>query len=203
VKEDAMTTCGTVGRAAPAFLWAALSAVVASAGCSAVLTVEPVGREPVVLDPAQWDGLWCDVGAVPAYGSGTDDATGHCATITVVDPREGTLKLVDATSGDPDQAAIVRQDPTSSAIFATMPWPPEDDNSFWVQIRMEEDVLIYWEPAVHAFRALVEAGALPGSVVGGDVVLAHLDGSAMGVLREHDATLFKWKDPQVLVRVRR
>lgn len=191
-------------RVSLAFLGCSLPAMAVLAGCSAVLTVAPVGSEPIVLDPNEWDGLWCDVGAAAAAAaSGTLIDERGCLVLTVIDPEEGTLKAADPTSHEPEQAAIVRREPRSGAVFLTIPWPPEaDGEAFWVRIRMRDDVLIFWEPRVDVFRDLVAAGALPG-VSGTDVVLFRLDGEALATLDEQHASLFRWDDPQVLVRVGR
>lgn len=180
-----------------------LALALLSGGCSAVLTVEPVGREPVVLDPAEWDGVWCDLDAAATHLSGVRVDEGDCLTLTVIDPEEGTLEVVDPKSREPDRAAIVRRTPGSDAMFLTVPYPPDaNEHAFWVRIRVNDGVLLFWEPTVDAFRALVESGSLPGSS-GQDVVLFPLDADALGLIREQESLLFRWEDPEVLVRVKR
>jgi hypothetical protein len=176
------------------------------AGCSAVLTVEPVGSEPVVLEPEQWDGVWCDLADAAAHLSGVRVDERDCLTLTVIDPEEGTLEVVDPTSREPEGGAIVRRMPGSDAMFLTIPYPPGvNEPAFWVRVRVTDGVLLFWEPKVDAFKALVEAGSLPGPLSGSkgeNVVLFHLDRDALALMREQEPVLFEWEEPHVLVRVR-
>jgi len=202
-EEDIMTDeRGSLpARLAPLAI-ALLGLALFGAGCSAVLTVEPIGSDPVALDPPEWDGVWCDVGSAAAHLSGTRIDQRLCLTLTVVDPGGGTLAVRDPTSTESHSTAIVRRLPGTDVTFLTVPYPPDaDGHAFWVRIHMSNDVLLYWEPRPDAFRALVETGALSGTS-DGDVVLFPLDANELALIGEQEASLFQWQEPRVLVRLR-
>lgn len=173
-------------------------------GCSAVLTVEPVGSEPVTLDPVQWNGVWCDVGWAVAQVLPTPGEPGEseCYVITVVDPAGGTFTWAEVGSAE-ISSGVVRQEPGMTAMFVTVQDPPGTDGFLeWARLRIGQDTLLIWLPDTKAFGALVDAGALPGVRAKEDVVLDHLGTEAMKVIREHEPWLFDWDElPAILVRI--
>jgi hypothetical protein len=72
----------------------------------------------------------------------------------------------------------------------------------FLRLDRESEKLLMWWPNVDAFKALVEAGKLPGKVTdSGDVVLEKLSAENLTVLSDDEsATLWEWKDPGVLRR---
>lgn len=175
-------------------------------GCSAVLSTEPVGNEPLVLLAEEWDGTWSD----------SEDFL----EIRVVEPEAGRLGVawieysvngfdlehLDVwlrRSGDVIFANVLEvsdEDPgTDGSVDDT---GAEAEPYAFFRLAREDGKLVVWNPKLEAFKALVEDGKLPGTVTeGGDVVLGTLSDAQLALLASDDsAHLWSWKEPGILLR---
>ena len=137
--------------------------------CNAVYVDEPIGERPLVLDPEEWEGTWL-------VGGGT-------VVMEVVDQNEGLLKIAWVEGGYQGglelESAIIQLRGYDDWIFGTLMEYESDDAEGagypWGIARQGDDQILILLPDVGKFRALVEAGDLPGRVDGEDVYLESLE----------------------------
>lgn len=182
-----------------------LAASVLFAGCSAVLSTQPVGEQPIDLSDGSWDGTWSD----------TDDFL----EVRVLDAQAGRLQAAWIESrndgfeieqievwlrrgGDATYANVIELEDAGSDSEEDSGDAPALHFAF-VRVAREGDRLTLWHPRLEAFKALVEAGELPGAITdSGDVVLGALSEKQLERLSSSDGgELWDWANPGFLVRL--
>jgi len=170
------------------------------AACSGVFSTQPVGREPVTLVAEEWEGTWTD--------------SENFLEIRIVDADSGRLEAawIERRDGDFELERVevlVRRE--GGAIFGNSLQEPESGEgreseeprryAFFRLTRDDGKILIWW-PNVDAFKALVEAGTLPGEVTeGNDVELGPLEPEHLALLAGGASSgLWQWQEPGVLFR---
>ena len=158
-----------------------------AAGCSAVYAPAPVGERPHAAAPDEWEGVWI-------HGDGA-------VAVSVVDETNGTIRLGWIEAGDEMERktldVVLRE--SGDWVFASAR-DPEKDGSPWLWGRLKKDGAraLLWAPDTGRFRALVEQGALPGSVgeKDGEVLLGELRPADYEAIRAGaNGVLFDWDDP--------
>jgi hypothetical protein len=175
-------------------------------GCSAVLSTEPVGSEPLALLAEEWDGTWSD--------------SQDFLELRVIDSESGRLGVawVEYRGDDFDLERLdVWLRKSGDVIFANVLEVADDDEGTdgsvddttsgadpyaLFRVSREGEKLIVWSPKLDAFKALVEEGKLPGTVTeGGDVVLGSLSDAQLTLLAsDESAHLWSWQEPGILLR---
>ena len=204
------------GRRQVAARLACAAVLAAATGCATVTTLEPVGSVPVVLAPADWEGSWCDTDQLAEAVMGTENTPADpegCLQVRVIDVGAGVLQVVDGgeSADRPPWVVHVRTVPGRDVRFVTLEREGEPAEHAWYRIAHTASLIVAWEPDAAGFRALVEAGTLPGEVQASradpdraDVVLGPLDDESLALVADDGARrLFQWDQPTVLVRVRR
>ena len=176
-------------------------ACAALTGCSTVTSVEPIGKQPLVLVADEWDGTWSD----------SEDFL----EIRVIDPDAGRLEAAWIEIGDDGfelerVEVLLRQ--SGSSVFGNarelgrngeVESGGDVETQFvFFRLSREGDKLILWDPKLEAFRSLVEAGTLPGTVTeDGDVVLEPMTTEQLEWLSsDRSSELWDWTEPGILRR---
>lgn len=167
--------------------------------CAGVFSTQPVGREPLMLLAEDWEGTWTDSeGFLEIRIVDADSGRLEAAWI---EKKEGDFKLERVE-------VLVRQE--GEAVFGNAIEEPESDEvqdpkkpryAFFRLARDGGKIVIWW-PSVEGFKALVNAGTLPGKVTdGNDVELGPLDPEHLAMLaRGESSGLWQWQEPGVLFR---
>jgi len=181
-----------------------LSAALMLSGCGSVLSGKPMGENPVVLNPADWQGTWA-----------SDEIV---LLTTVLDSEEGILQAAwleryEEGARFETVTGSVRQ--TGDWYFLSMEHVPEnaDDEEnavsdeeptayVWGRIDNNGRRAIVWWPNLEQFREAVRNGRLPGRIKEDeDVVLGELNAEQMEVINSPSGNLMNWTEPLVLVRI--
>lgn len=147
--------------------------VAALGGCTTVHVAQPLGDAPVILDPAEWNGTWCDasqLASVPGTNAVSADGA-DCVVLTVVDAEAGILDVVETDDpGEPIRAHLRRIGDDTTWVYVST---EERGNGYAVALRVYRDghVLVAWDVAGSAVAEEVTAGRWAGRVKGGDVYL--------------------------------
>jgi hypothetical protein len=180
------------------FLLGAASLI--ATGCNAVVSVVPVGQQPAVVNPDEWEGVWY-------HPQGT-------ITIAVADPYQGILE-VGAVGKDPNLAGRLGLKTIRVLVRSSDKWlffsfrgdNPAEPHYLWgrVQIDMEGKRILAWFPRPERFAQLVREGLLPGKVdEKGNVTLSELQEEHLQLItQEQKGVLFAWENPLVLFKLSR
>ena len=123
--------------------------------CTTVISLMPVGDEPVYLEPEEWEGLWVH--------EVSNNGTSAFASVMVVDAAGGILEVCDPDSYGEPLRVVVRQHTTAGkqARFVSV----FDDGWGYVWGRYQrilQNALIIWSPNHEEFVRLVQQGLLAG-----------------------------------------
>ena len=139
----------------------ALALALLLTGCTGVYVSRPLGDRPHVLAPAGSEGTWI--------------CGDFAAKARVVDACQGRLKPIEAKFSDGQPKLDVTEIVITEAgnwLFATLLNPADPARDERVRRKRHGDQLVVWPPAQDAFRALVQAGKLPGRLEDEHGVLA-------------------------------
>lgn len=166
--------------------------LVTMVGCDMVYSKEPMGLEPVKLDPADWDGTW-------AFRDGT-------AYMKVLDSKAGLLQFCGLEQKDRIklESYDVHIRKAGDMVFASAKDEDDPEQYVWFLISQDDGQIIVWLPERDAFRELAKAGKLPAETTSDSVTLGKLEPEHYEVIaQEADAhgELFDWKEPMALVRL--
>jgi hypothetical protein len=175
--------------------------------CSAVYSPVPMGEAPVAVEAEAWEGTWL--------------FDGDAVEITAIDPQQGKLRIM-TIDGDELESGVLHLRSSGDWTFASyLDEEDEDPDSvdkdvdgqprfLWGRIVIDNDRLIFWAPDVDKFRNLVEAGKLPGNLLGadgeksGNVYLTELSPEHYALITSEDeGVLLEWDSPGVAIRVAR
>ena len=176
------------------------------AGCTTVMSTQPVGEVPVALTAEDWEGTWTD----------SEDFL----EIRVIDGEAGQLEAAWIETGEDGfelESVEIFMRRSGDALFGSVLDEPDDEagvgdeeaepEALYAFFRLARDgkKLVVWWPDVEAFQALVEEGRLPGEVTeGDDVVLEALSEAQLELLSsDQNAGLWEWKSPAILMRAER
>lgn len=164
-------------------------------GCSSVYVTAPFGEKPHVLVPEKWNGWWSiEKGVVSVQ---VVNATGGELRLSGIEERDGKQELQTAN-------VFIRE--SAGMLFASVRLPEmPDGQSVWARLKLDDDQITVWCPAVAKFAALVRAGKLKGRIAeGGDVFLESLEASDYAELASDKyGVLMQWDEPGVLRRLKR
>jgi len=163
--------------------------------CNAVYVDEPIGETPLVLDPGEWEGTWMV----------EDDVI----LVDVLDSENGILRIAGIEKTEDGELEIeaftIHLRDGGDWIFASI----EDDNEgepryLWGVLRRSGEQVLELDPDRTKFRALVEAGTLPGRLDGEDVYLGPLEAEHLAlILSDEHGFLFSFADFGVAMRITR
>ncbi len=149
-------------------------------GCNSVLVEEPVGAEPVRIEPDEWEGYW--IGQSQQYGNGHGRQDGDeslVGYIDVVDAENGVINVTWLNEGNVRVTRIyLRQsgDWTFASVLTRVEdmlfgfgqgeqIDPSDETLYWwVRFSKVDRSILFWEPDVEKFSHLVADGLIPGRV---------------------------------------
>jgi hypothetical protein len=147
--------------------------VVALPACGAVLVEQPAGDTPLALDPEAWEGAWV--------------LDGDLYMARVVDSERGELEIA-AIDKDADgefvfeKMTLLLRD-GGDWIIGNLRDEEWEESGFAVAVgKLQEDQLLILLPDIDKFRALVEAGTLPGRVEGDSLLLEPLDAEHLALI---------------------
>lgn len=174
----------------------ALIGVLTLTGCPSVRVSQPVGGQPHVLAKADWEGTWI-----------TDR---DAARVSVADAAAGKLNVAYLEhsgfpgGGGPNlttYSVLVRE--SGGWLFANVADDEGKSEHYeWGRIKLNDDQLLFWEPDVEKFRALVDQGKLTGGLDGKNVNLAPLSATDLAALTSGALGVpFGWDGPVVFHRV--
>jgi hypothetical protein len=170
-------------------------------GCTTVHVTEPFGQVPATLDPADWDGTWCDATHLELQpGTHSLLAGGDCVILTVVDPDAGTLDVTSPSDpGDAWRAHLRRVGDDPAAVFVSV----ENGSEFTLELRArrEGNAVFAWDVSGETVAREIEAGRLAGRLEEGRVHVDPLAPATLDRLASDAAGFFDWTHPLVLVRV--
>jgi hypothetical protein len=164
--------------------------------CHAVYVDEPIGETPLVLDPEEWEGTWLLAEAA--------------VVVDVVDKEEGLLRVAwveKGFSGDTGlETAIIQLRGGDDWVFGTLleydSEEAEGDEFPWGIVKQSDGQILILFPATEKFRALVEAGVLPGRVDGENVYLGPLESEHLArILSEEHPFLFDFDNFGAAARI--
>lgn len=189
----------------------ACAVLLGAIGCQSVTSYQPVGTEPATLDPAEWDGRWLMMG--------------DWVPVRVADAENGVIEF-----GPPEEVEEEEAQPLRMSIRSAGDWlflnisseeieklegggdpeaEPDEEKEpvtyLWGRVTNRENQVTFWLPDFEKFSDLVEAGALPGELPGGEdgdkVILKELTPEHLEIVMsgEH-GVLFKWDEPVALCR---
>ena len=163
--------------------------------CNPVYVDSPIGETPLVLDPEEWEGTWMV----------EDDVI----TVDVLDSENGLLRIAGIEKTEDGELEIeaftIHLRDGGDWIFASI----EDDNEgepryLWGVLRRSGEQVLELDPDRTKFRALVEAGTLPGRLDGEDVYLGPLEAEHLAlILSDVHGFLFDFDDFGVAMRISR
>ena len=163
--------------------------------CNPVYVDSPIGETPLVLDPEEWEGTW----------RVEDDVI----LVDVLDSENGILRLAGVEKSEDGELEIeaitIYLRDGGDWIFASL----EDDNEgepryLWGVLRRSGDQVLELDPDRTKFRALVEAGTLPGRLDGEDVYLGPLEAEHLAlILSDAHGFLFDFDGFAVATRISR
>jgi hypothetical protein len=172
---------------------AAAAALALLAACDVVMSLHPVGSEPVSLAAEAWQGTWInDDGAV---------------TLVVPEGPPGRLQLawIEVTDRPELHTALVHVRSAGDWLFGSFEEHEGDEppRYIWGRLLNDEGTILFWLPREEKIRELVQAGVLPGEIdEDGDVTLTELGPQHLAILTSEDhGTLFAWDDPTILRRL--
>lgn len=167
--------------------------------CTAVYVEEPIGGAPLVLDPEAWEGTWL--------------LSEMAVVAEVIDQEEGLLRFawVEKDFGGRLglETAVFQFREGDGWIFATMLEYGSDEAESsgypWGIAMQGDEQLLILLPDVEKFRALVEAGTLPGRLDDDeDVHLGPLDANHLArILSDEHAFLFNLDEFGAATRISR
>lgn len=176
-----------------AFSALALSALLSS--CSAVMSVEPIGEEPLYAASDAWEGTWADEDNVMTVK--VLDESGGKLRLASVQDRENTLVL---------ETVDVYLRKSGDWIFASL----RDDDAgkeghyLWARIKKEENTILAWLPDPEQFKLSIEKGELPGEIDEESVVLGKLEERQYEFIKSGKRGIFfEWDEPLVYFRLLR
>jgi hypothetical protein len=145
----------------------------------------------LAVQAEDWEGTWYNPG-----GS---------MTIMIEDQEKGILQAawVEESGGElafKSFQVFLRE--SGEWIFCNIK-EPESDSYLWGRLKRGDNQILVWMPEASEVAALVEAGALPGTVEeDGDVVLPQLTPEQLQVMTsEKHCALLNWSEPIVLFRL--
>jgi len=142
--------------------WAMMLAV---GGCSvAVYSIDPVGDEPLYLEPIYWEGQWLE-----GWNDEPDCPEKETITVNVVDAAGGVLEISGLEAFGGKVHALIRQHRYDGGIaqfinFQFKNLPPEESppGYVWGRFRRAGNALIIWWPLDMAFADLARKGEIAG-----------------------------------------
>jgi hypothetical protein len=180
--------------------------LIALAGCSVITSMNPIGIQPVKLDPADWDGLWTDgEGYVFMKVKDAEQGIVH-ATITGLEYSDETGKLeieqfdLFIRAGKSGKFMNFRlKDTADDGIMNE-----ENTESYvWLLCEKNSNQLMLFTPNVDQFKSLITDGKLKGSIFKSGAMLTGTSDEITGYLDSvpEQHMLYEWKDPVPFIRI--
>jgi hypothetical protein len=166
-------------------------------GCTPVISPTPVGETPLILKPAEWEGMWVA-------------SDGAFVVLTVINATAGQLKAAEVKESDGElkfemNTLFLRE--ANGRIFVSVLHPHEDKpiGYVWGRLKKDGDTIIVWEPDQAQFSKLVAAGKLKEKSQNNDhhdLVLEALTAENLQALTTGELGVpFNWDNPMVYHRV--
>ncbi|MBN1356189.1 hypothetical protein JXA40_07975 [bacterium] len=183
-----------------------LALTIALAGCTAVVSENMIGMQPVPVNPGDWDGLWYD-------GEGylhlkVKDAANGVIRVTLMDPEENDRNdEINRRSFD----MVLRKG--QSMVFGNMLMKeaadPEliskdNENTYlWFLLETRKNQATAFCPDTKPFKTLTGEGKLNGKILEDGVILTGSSGEVTSRIEalagEH--MLFEWRTPFTFTRL--
>jgi hypothetical protein len=170
--------------------------------CTVVRVDQPVGTNPVSLNPNEWNGAWV-----------SDNSVIH---LTVDESKKGllTLSWIENKGDDTKKALALSasvhiRESENAWLYASVLDPDKVENEkgkvafWWGRIKKLDDRIIVWAPVASKFADAVTAGELPGTVEDDKYVwLSNLGPKHLEFIEDDETQmLFAWDAPGIYDRV--
>ncbi len=164
--------------------------IIVLSGCSAAYSIKPMGEQPLVLVPEEWEGTWIHKEGTVTVAV-TDSAKG-VIEVGWVEKRQGRLAF---------EAYQVQLLKSGDWLFGNAQDQDKTSHYFWGRVSKDDSQLTLWVPDVAKIKALVEKTVLPGTLIndGEDVVLGELSAAHLLVITE--GAVLEWGRPLVFLRL--
>jgi hypothetical protein len=179
--------------------------LLAASACSYVTVTEPIGEEPVQIQPKEWEGLW----KIYMY-SFDDDEEEVFLVIEVSDSEKGVLK-VQGIGRESESVQVYLRKSNGWMFGSYNPDNANDVGMCWGRFEKKGDRIFIWVPDYDRFSGLVKDGLLPGHpyAVKSDgefndkyLILSGLKPEHMKLITsESKGVLFHWDEPLFMVRM--
>ncbi len=161
---------------------------VALSACTTVISLMPVGDEPVYLEPEKWEGLW-----VHESKGSTENIT--FASVMVIDAAGGILEVCDQGCCDETSRVVFRQHTTAgkpTRFVSLFDW---EWGYAWGKYQRISNALIIWLPRGEEFARLVQEGSLAGQYrEEGVLIIAPLSSEQLDLIsRDEGGRLFNYR----------
>jgi hypothetical protein len=179
--------------------------LLAATGCSCVTVTEPIGEEPVQIQPKEWEGLW------KLYMSSFDDDEEEVfLVIEVSDSEKGVLK-VQGIGRESESVQVYLRESNGWMFDSYNADNANDVGMCWGRFERKGDRIFIWIPDYDRFSALVKDGLLPGHFYGVKsdgkfddkyLILSGLKPEHMKLIAsESKGVLFHWDEPLFMLRM--
>jgi hypothetical protein len=178
---------------------------IAASACSVVTVTEPIGEEPVLLQPKDWEGLW----KIYLYSFFDEEEKEGYALIEVSDSEKGVIKI-QGIGREPESVHVYLRE-SNGWMFGSYRDPElTDDKGFcWGRFKKDGDHIYFWVPDYDRFTNLVNDGLLPGHPYDGEqrdyskyLILSGLKPEHMDLITsDSKGVLFYWDQPFFMVRI--
>jgi hypothetical protein len=177
--------------------------LLAASACSYVTVTEPIGEEPVQLQPKEWEGVW----KLYFYSLFNEDEEEAFFVMEVSDSENGVLK-VQNIGREPESAQVYLRE-SNGWMFGSYrnPGEAEDKGMCWGRFEKHGDRIFIWVPDYDRFSGLMNDGLLPGHPaedMDGDkiLILSNLKPEHLElVTSESKGVLFHWDHPIFMERI--
>jgi hypothetical protein len=179
--------------------------ILAASACSVVTVMEPIGENPVQLQPKEWEGLW-KLYLCPIFDDDEEEETFFL--IEVADGENGVLK-VQNIGRKPESVQVYLRE-SNDWMFGSFKDPDHADKGFdWGRFKKNGDRVVIWGPDYDHFSDLVNEELLPGHPYAGEqqrydkfLILSDLKPEHMKLITsDSNGDLFNWEYPSFMVRV--
>lgn len=167
-------------------------ALLASGGCKVSLSTGPMGLEPVVLNPEEWNGTW----TVPSSG-------GH-AVARVRDANQGIIEVGAIQSNEQGlsfKTLTFYLRKGGNWEFLSFEAEDKPGQFVWFRVKRNGNMLIMWPPHWDRIAKLIKENKLPGTIVSENVLrLDELKAEHYALLTaEKEGVMVDWENPSFLL----
>jgi hypothetical protein len=133
-----------------------LCCALAVAGCSKVVSENPIGIDNYLIQPEDWNGTWL-----------SED---EFMKIKVIDEAEGLFEIVWIEEKDDDfklETMMCQLRQGVSGVYLNVkdvPGEPLKDYYYWGKIKKDKDNILFWLPSFEAFEEAYESNIIQAIV---------------------------------------